>query len=205
MLTAALGLIAATSASAAITPIRRATSESSLPRVRAGNIQIPSAHRHGLTRVIVRLAEPPLAAWSADRSLSTASRAHRLDVHTASAKAYLAKLARLQAAAAAQVRAAIPQAQIQERYSILLDGFAVELPGTSLPKLLRIRAVDKLYPSLGYFATMDRGPSVIHATDLEAATGQKGEGENIGDVDTGVDSTSPFLSPAGFSFPAGFP
>jgi minor extracellular serine protease Vpr len=205
MLTAAFGLIAATSASAAITPIRRATSEASLPRVRAGNIQIPAGHARGLTRVIVRLAAPPLAAWSADRTLSTASRAHRLDVHSASAKAYLAKLARLQTAAAAQVRAAIPQAQIQERYSILLDGFAVELPGRSLPRLLRVRAVDKLYPSLSYFATMDRGPSVIHATDLEAATGEKGEGMKIGVVDTGVDSSSPFLNPAGFSYPAGFP
>ena len=205
MLTAALGLIAATSASAAITPIRRATSEASLPRVRAGNIQIPAGHARGLTRVIVRLSAPPLAAWSADRTLSSASRAHRLDVHSASAKAYLAKLARLQTAAAAQVRTAIPQAQIQERYSILLDGFAVELPGRSLPKLLRVRAVDKLYPSLSYFTTMDRGPSVIHATDLEAATGEKGEGVKIGVVDTGVDSTSPFLNPAGFSYPAGFP
>ena len=52
---------------------------------------------------------------------------------------------------------------------------------------------------------MDRGPSVIHATDLEAATGQKGEGVKIGVVDTGVDSSSPFLNPAGFSYPAGFP
>src|SRR3954463_2882774 len=52
---------------------------------------------------------------------------------------------------------------------------------------------------------MDRGPSVIKATDLQAATGDKGQGIKIGVVDTGVDSTSPFLDPAGFSYPAGFP
>ena len=65
--------------------------------------------------------------------------------------------------------------------------------------------MNKIYPSLTYFATMDRGPSVIHATDLQAATGDKGQGIKIGVVDTGVDSTSPFLNPAGFSYPAGLP
>ena len=205
MLSAVLGLVAAASASAALTPIRRPAGETSLPRVRAGVIHIPAAHARGLTRVIVRLAAPPLAAWTSDRSILSASRAHHLDVHSASAVAYLAKLARLQNVAAAQVRVAIPQAQIQEHFSILLDGFTVQLPARSLPKLLRVQAVTKIYPSLSYTATMDRGPSVIHATDLEAATGQKGEGIKIGVVDTGVDSSSPFLNPAGFSYPPGFP
>ncbi len=103
------------------------------------------------------------------------------------------------------MRAAIPQARIQEHFAILLDGFTVQLPARSLPKLLRVQAVTKVYPSLSYTATMDRGPSVIHATDLEAATGQKGEGIKIAVVDTGVDSSSPFLNPAGFSYPPGFP
>ena len=105
----------------------------------------------------------------------------------------------------AQVRAAIPAARIQEHFAILLDGFTVELPARSLPKLLSVQAVTKIYPSLTYTATMDRGPSVIHATDLEAATGQKGEGIKIAVIDTGVDSSSPFLNPAGFSYPPGFP
>jgi minor extracellular serine protease Vpr len=168
-------------------------------------IHIPAAQTRGMTRVIVRLAAPPLAAWHSDRSLSFASRANHLNVDSASSVAYLAKLARLQKVAVAEVRAAIPQAQIQEHFAILLDGFTVELPARSLPKLLDVRAVNKIYPSLSYMATMDRGPSVIHATDLEAATGQKGEGIKIAVVDTGVDSSSPFLNPAGFSYPAGFP
>ncbi len=205
MLMAAVGLLTATSASAALTPIRRDAREAALPRVRAGNLHIPAAHRRGLTRVIVRLAAPPLAAWNADRSTLSASRAHRLDVTSASSRTYLAKLAKLQQGAAAQVRAAVPSAQIQEHYSILLDGFTVELPARSLPKLLSVRAVTKLYPSLSYTSTMDRGPSVIKATDLQAATGDKGQGIKIAVVDTGVDSSSPFLNPAGFSYPAGFP
>ena len=173
--------------------------------MRAGVIHIPAGHRLGLTRVIVRLAEPPLAAWSGNRTLATATRANHLDLTSSSARAYLARLARLQDAAVAQVRAAIPQARFQERYSLLLDGFAVELPARSLPKLLQLRSVNKVYPSLSYSETMDRGPSVIQATNLEAATGDKGEGIKIGVIDTGVDPTSPFLNPTGFSYPPGFP
>jgi subtilisin family serine protease len=168
-------------------------------------LHIPAGHRAGLTRVVVQLAPPPLAAWSSDRSLASSARTQHLNVHSASARAYLAQLARVQAAAVAQVRAAIPQASVQERFRILLDGFAVQLPVRALPRLYRVSAVAKIFPSLAYFATMDRGPSVIHATDLEAATGDKGQGIKIAVVDTGVDSTSPFLNPAGFSYPAGFP
>jgi len=205
MVMAAIGLLTATSASAALTPIRRDAREAALPRVRAGNLEIPAPAQHGLTRVIVRLAAPPLAAWSADRTVLSASRSRRLNVASASSRAYLAKLARLQQAAVAQVRAAVPAAQVQEHYSILLDGFAVQLPAKSLPKLLSVSAVTKIYPSLAYTATMDRGPSVIKATDLQAATGDKGQGIKIAVVDTGVDSSSPFLNPAGFTYPAGFP
>ncbi len=195
----------ATSASAALTPIQRPTRESSLPRVRAGVISIPAAHRRGLTRVIVRLAAPPLAAWRNGGTLAYATRAQRLDLRSSSSRAYLSRLARQQAAAAAQVRLAIPQARIQEHYSILLNGFTVQLPAAKLPRLLQIGAVDKVYPSLTYTRTMDRGPSVIHATELQAAAGDKGQGIKIGVVDTGVDPSSPFLSSNGFTYPAGFP
>ncbi|HXK15484.1 MAG TPA: S8 family serine peptidase [Gaiellaceae bacterium] len=205
MLTVVLGLVAASSATAALTPIRRDTREAALPRVRAGVLHIPAAGQRGWTRVIVRLSAPPLAAWTSDRSLSSASRAQHLDVHSASSRAYLAKLAKLQDAAAAQMRAAIPSAQFEERFSILLDGITVRLPAKSLPKLLGVSAVTKIYPNLSYTSTMDRGPSVIKATDLQAATGDKGQGIKIAVVDTGVDPTSPFLNPAGFSYPPGFP
>ncbi len=155
--------------------------------------------------MIVRLSAPPLAAWSSSRSLSSVQRTQHLNVRSTAALAYLAHLARLQRAAAAAVRAAIPQATVQERYRILLDGFAVQLPARALPKLVRLGVVDRVYPSYSYFTTMDRGPSVIHAPELWAATGDKGDGIKIGIVDTGVDPTTTFLNPAGFSYPTGFP
>ncbi len=125
---AALGLVAATSASAALIPIRRTQGDSSIPLVRAGKIVIPAGHARDLTRVIVTLAPPPLAAWSAERRLASASDAQHLNVHTTASRAYVASLQRAQDAAIAQVRQAIPAAQIQEHFSILLDGFTVQLP-----------------------------------------------------------------------------
>jgi subtilisin family serine protease len=202
---AVLVLVAATSAQAALEPLRPDLREAALPRVRAGVIHVPSLRERTTTRVIVRLAAPPLAAWSGARTLSSASAAHRLDLSSASSRAYLAKLARLQAAAVAQVKAAIPSAQVQEHYRVILDGFAVSLPTRKLPTLLGLDAVNKVYPSVGYFATMDRGPSVIDASQFEAASGDVGQGVKIGVVDTGVDSSSPFLSASGYSYPAGFP
>jgi subtilisin family serine protease len=205
LLTVAIALVASAAASAAPRPLHREVREQGFQRVRAGHLTIPPKSERGTTRVIVRLASPPLAAWNAARQTTSARSAQHLNVHSAAAQAYVAELTRRQNVAIAAVRAAIPRAVFQERYSILLDGFAVQLPAKSLPKLLRVSGVTKTYPSLSYYSTMDRGPSVIHATDLEAATGDKGQGVKIAVVDTGVDSTSPFLNPAGFSYPAGFP
>ena len=187
-------------------PVRRPVGEAGvLPRVRAGVVHIPAQQRSGLTRVIVRLSAAPLAAWRSDRGLAAASRTNTLDLHSASSRAYLAHLANLQAASEAQVRAAIPQAVFQEHYSVVLDGYALQLPERSLPKLVGLSTVNKVYPSLTYMATGDPGPTVIGAETLRAATGDAGQGIKIGVVDTGVDSTNPYLNPAGFSYPAGFP
>ena len=46
---------------------------------------------------------------------------------------------------------------------------------------------------------------MIGADALQAATGATGAGIKIGVVDDGIDQTNPYLSPAGFSYPAGFP
>jgi minor extracellular serine protease Vpr len=205
-LSAALAaLVTATTAAASFRPIRRDFGEVTIPRVRAGTITIPAAQHTGLVSVIVRLAAPPLAAWNADRALSSASRSHRLDVSTATSQAYLARLSTLQRAAVAQLHAAIPQARVDERYRIVLDGFAVRVPAKKLPALARLGFVTRIYPSYTYSTTMDRGPAVIHADALEGATGDVGAGVKIAVVDTGVDWKSPFLDPTGFSYPPGFP
>src|SRR5207245_7193761 len=58
LLTLAAALVLSAPALASFQPVRR----SGVPRLQAGDVQIPAGHADGRVRVIVRLAEPPLAA-----------------------------------------------------------------------------------------------------------------------------------------------
>jgi subtilisin family serine protease len=87
----------------------------------------------------------------------------------------------------------------------VLDGFAVSLPARKLPALARLHAVTKIYPSVRYALDTNQSPAVIGADQMWATTGDRGDGVKIGIVDDGIDQSNPFFSPAGFSYPAGFP
>ena len=183
-------------------PVRRSFGESFLPRVRAGTLSIPPGQTRGRITVLVDLRLPPLAAYN--RGLFSASEA-RLNVRSSSSRRYLARLAREQRLAAAELKQAIPTLAISERYRVILDGFAVSLPARQLPRLARLAAVTKIYPSVRYALDTNRSPAIIGADTYWATTGDRGAGIKIGVVDDGIDQTNPFFNPAGFSYPAGFP
>jgi minor extracellular serine protease Vpr len=126
-------------------------------------------------------------------------------VADASSRAYLAQLARAQAAASAALRRAIPEAKVSRSFRVLVNGLTVELPATRLPALARLGLVTKIYPSLRYSVALNRSPAVMAASTYTAATGARGTGIKIGVVDDGVDPANPFFAPAGFQYPADFP
>jgi minor extracellular serine protease Vpr len=202
VLSAALGFAA--SASAALEPIRPSLGEVGDPMVRAGTIRIPPGQATGRVRVIAALPLPPLAA-AHGRALALRAAPRRLDVTSASSRAYLARLARAQAAAVAAVRREIPEADVGRRFRILLDGVTVELPAHRLPKLARMHFVKKIYPSVRYTLALNRSPTVIAATGFNNATGVRGSGMKIAIVDDGVDQRNRFLNPAGMQYPGGYP
>ena len=115
------------------------------------------------------------------------------------------RLERLQAAAAARLRAAIPQARVGRRFQVVLDALTVSLPAAELPALLRQRWVARVYPSVAYRLATDRSPGVIGADVLHDTTGADGAGEKIGVIDDGIDQTNRFFDPTGFAYPPGFP
>src|SRR5204863_5320429 len=88
-------LACCTPAPAAFEPLRhRADDPASIPRVRAGTIDVPAGHASGLVTVIVTLRRPPLAlAFGRARALQLAQAGRRLDVATRSSRAYLSTLA----------------------------------------------------------------------------------------------------------------
>jgi minor extracellular serine protease Vpr len=194
-------LTAIPTAAAALQPVRR---DADHPRVRAGTITIPPEHRRGVVRVVVRLGQPPLAATVGSTYTGVVSQ-KRLAVTSASSRAYLARLARSQAAATAAIRHAIPEAEVSRSFRILVNGLTVELPATRLPALARLGVVTKIYPSVRYNLELNRSPAVMGAAAYWAATGARGTGIKIGVVDDGVDPTNPFFAPTGLQYPAGFP
>ena len=204
LLTLLAALLSASAASASFRPINRNFGDVTLPRVRAGVVRIPAGHSRGRVTVIARLSLPPLAAAQDLRPLSLGA-AERLNVRSATSRAYLARLAHAQRTAAAVLHREIPSARVTHRYRIVLDGLSVDLPVKALPKLTAMGFVTKVYPSVRYAATLNDSPSIIGATALTAATGSRGDGIKIGVVDTGVDVHSPFLDPTGYSYPPGFP
>lgn len=157
------------------------------------------------TRVIVTLNQPPLAEVAPRSAFSKVGTRRKLNVKSSFSEAYLARLETAQARAISALRVAIPQAKVSRRYQVLLDGFAVSLPYAQLPKLLASGIGENIYPSLRYTMSMDRGPSVIGATQFSTLTGATGAGVKVAVVDDGVDSEHPFLDPTGFSYPPGFP
>jgi minor extracellular serine protease Vpr len=198
-----VALVATSAAAAAFQPIERRHGELQIPRVRAGTITIPAAHRTGRITVILTLTDPPLAAYS--RTLAGSSGTRRLDLQSRGAKAYVAKLQRAQKLAAASLKRAIPAADVKRNYTLLLNGIAVELPATQLAKAAKLSFARKLYPSYRYTLALNRSPGLIGAGALAAAGGGSGEGMKIAVIDDGIDQTNPFFNPQGYSYPAGFP
>jgi subtilisin family serine protease len=199
---AALALAA--SASAALRPVDRTFGEITVPRVRAGTLQVPQAQRSGRVTVIATMRSPALAAARGPGFFATLGPT-KLDATSSSSRAYLAGIRAEQAAAARAITAAVPSARLGHRFEIVLNGITVDLPVTRLPALHALSSVARVYPSVRQFLKTNRSPSVIGATAFTGSTGATGAGVKIAVVDDGVDQTNPSFSPAGFSYPAGFP
>jgi minor extracellular serine protease Vpr len=207
LLVGLLALVGITgSAAGAVDPVDRIR-DYSFPRLERGpdvrslGARSPAGH----TRVIMALAEPPLAAAAPRAAFRTVGTRQKLNLKSSFAQSYLARLEASQQRAIASLRSAMPEAKVSRRYRLLLNGFAVSLPYAKLPQLLELGIAETVYPSYTYTSQMNRGPAVIGASQFAGLTGANGEGIKVAVVDDGVDDEHAFLSPAGFSYPAGFP
>src|SRR6266498_4924229 len=167
LLAALAALTVVPAASAAFRPIDRDFGELTIPRVRAGHVTVPSAHRSGRVRVIVSLKLAPLAQ-AYGRGLYAAGSAHRLNVGSTASRAYLRRIESEQAAAIAQLRRALPAARVSWRYQVVLNGFTVSIPAQQLPKLSRQSFAARVWPSFTYHLALNRSPSVIGAEDRKS-------------------------------------
>jgi subtilisin family serine protease len=171
-----------------------------------------------LVEVVVTLPRPSLAAaFAHSRTLAAAARRSRsVAVRAPAAVSYLRTLAEGQRTLAARLAVTIPAARVNWHYGVALDGVSVVLPASELARLRALPGAT-VWPTVTYHAlrdtravasatTADPGPSLIGATALWGQNlATSGQGLKIGLVDDGIEQAHPYLSPSGFSYPAGFP
>ena len=111
-----------------------------------------------------------------------------------------------QDALAHRLRVAVPAATLRWRYRVTLNAVAVVLPAREVPRLRGMAGVRRVYASVQYGPTLDRSVPAVKAPALWGpGLSTAGQGMKIGIIDDGVDQTHPFLKPAGYAMPAGFP
>jgi subtilisin family serine protease len=154
--------------------------------------------------LVVTLKAAPLAQASGQGRRF--QRSGRLALRTPASASYLRQLSRDQDALVAQIRRAVPNAIVRWRYSVVLNALAVVAPAAAAKRIAALPGVAHVYTAVRYRRTLFRSPSVIGAPELWGPTlATAGDGIKIGVIDDGVDQSHPFLSPAGFTVPPGYP
>jgi len=160
-----------------------------------------------LVEVVVTLPQPPLAQ-AIHRSRALLDRTtthHRLNLRAPASVSYLRTLQSAQRTLQARIAARIPDATVQWRYDVTLNGMAVTVPRSRLATLRSLPGAT-VWPSVTYHEQLDRTPQLIGAPQVWGPTlATAGQGIKIGILDDGLDQSHVFFNPAGFKYPAGFP
>ena len=139
--------------------------------------------RGGMVEVVVTLDAPPVARGGQLRTLSA-----------------------VQGSVESSLAESVPDASVQRRYSLVLDGLAVKVPAGELGQLDDLPGVTGVYPSVTYHAMRTSTPGFIGATALWGSKLKTaGQGVKIGILDDGLDRTHPYFKAKGFRMPKGFP
>jgi subtilisin family serine protease len=159
--------------------------------------------------VLVTMKQAPLAeafAQTPTLAFSSFAEPHRLLLNAPASRSYLGRLSLEQRALASRIQTVIPHATVRWRFGVVLNGFAVVVPRSQVARLARVDGVARVWPSSTYHVLLDRTPQLIAAPTVWGPTlATAGQGMKIGIIDDGIDQTHPFFSPAGYSYPPGFP
>jgi subtilisin family serine protease len=160
-----------------------------------------------LVQVVVTLEQPPLArAATQGRTLASTRARGRVSLRAPASRSYLRTLAGAQRSLQSRIATSFPGARFGWRYSVVANGFSVVLPRAQAERLSSVPGVAKVWPSVRYRPLLDRSVKLVKAPSAWGpGLTTSGQGMKIGIVDDGIDPSHPFLSPARYTMPPGFP
>jgi subtilisin family serine protease len=145
---------------------------------------------------LVQLNGDPLSTYTKTKP----PQGKKVDFNSNTVKSYRAQLSALRNDYKAWLRANVPQAKVTGEFDISLNAVAVQLNGATLAQVAAAPQVKHAeYQGLYHPTATDPDVALISAPQAWAAGGSKGDGVKIAIVDTGIDTTHPCFSDAGYS------
>lgn len=147
---------------------------------------------------LVQLNGDPLSTYTKTKP----AQGKKVDFNSNTVKSYRAQLSALRNDYKAWLRANVPQAKVTGEFDISLNAVAVQLNGATLAQVAAGPQVKHAeYEGLYRPSFSDPDLAIIKAKQAWAVGGTngKGDGVKIAIVDTGIDTTHPCFSDAGYS------
>jgi len=164
----------------------------------------PAAAQPESDYVTVQLVDSQVASYAGGipgYARTKPERGKKLNLNSNAARAYGRYLADKRQNYKQWLRSNAPRAQVVREFSVAFNGFTIKLNGEGQNKLAQGPGTRRVSPSFLVRPAMNVSPALINADDLWAALGgpsSAGTDIKVGIIDTGIDTTNLFLSPAGY-------
>jgi subtilisin family serine protease len=161
---------------------------------------------------VILLDTPPLASYRGGirglaATAAAANGAARLDLRSPAARAYRAFLEQRLGSFESLARAAVPDAQLLYRYTVVLGGVALQVHESDLATLATLPGVRQIIRDQAFAPDTNVSPKLVGAPKLWKTLGGQsaaGEGVVVGILDTGVWPEHPSFAdpdPSGKPYP----
>lgn len=159
----------------------------------------------------IQLKDQPVASYDghiAGFAATKPAHGQKLDLSSPAAQAYSNYLAGKRSELKTWLSNNAPEVTVISEFSTTLNAISVQLNGHSLKHLNSGSGVARAINNFVVHTDMNRSPTLIGAPTLwntVGGQGNAGAGMKIGIIDTGIDTSHPFLTDNSLTVPAGYP